>query len=124
MKTSIPWLASVLLAMSAVSAKPAQADQPAAQPAAQPAPALQPVPQGCSSCGDGCCEGKHHWHPGAGIFSLCEKFDACMDALCAKSKSLCPPCYYERKYGQPIQPQFMYNPYFRSPRDYFMEDTH
>jgi hypothetical protein len=122
------WLASVLVAASVLSSTTSRADE-----------IITNAPtEGCTNCGsaskfhlgasifhkESSCAGceKHawiSWHPGQCL----ESIHVCIDS---KIQSLIgcihPPTCAGAKANQPIPPQYLYNPYVRSPRDYFMND--
>jgi hypothetical protein len=126
------WLASVLVTASAFSAASARASDETIAPVSV---------EGCANCGTGstshigaslnvfhlgggCATCGDHgswftWRPGQVICGLHAKMDAKVQSLidCVHA----PTCA-GAKGQQPIQPQYMYNPYTRSPRDYFMND--
>ena len=111
MKPNRVLLGSVLVAALALTSTSARAEEVIAK---------APV-GGCTNCGGdgspcaGCGDPKPHWHPGQAIANL-------HDCASAKIHSLAD-CFHHPKpvYAPPpIPPQYMYNPYNRSPRDYFM----
>jgi hypothetical protein len=129
MKAKHFWLASVLVTVSAFSASARASDE-----------VVAPVSvEGCTNCGTGsssslgaklnvfhlgssCATCGDHaswftWRPGQVICGIHDKMDAKVQSLidCIHK----PTCAGAQ---QPIQPQYMYNPYTRSPRDYFMND--
>jgi hypothetical protein len=126
MKSKHFWLASVLVAAAALSSTTARADEIITNGSGE----------GCTNCGtaskfhlsifhkESSCEacGGHawlSWHPGQCIASA----HACVDAM-IQSLLDCfhKPTCAGAKANQPIPPQYLYNPYARSPRDYFMND--
>ncbi|HEV8060220.1 MAG TPA: hypothetical protein VGP68_10120 [Gemmataceae bacterium] len=131
MKAKHFWLASVLVAASALSATAARASD-------EIIPSVSG--EGCTNCGSGssyhiganlhlfhwgssCAACGDHawfsWRPGQVVSTLQAEASAKIHAIgdCIHS----PTCA-GAKNAQPIQPQYMYNPYVRSPRDYFMND--
>jgi hypothetical protein len=118
MKATLPWFASVLLSAIAVSA--ASADWGDSRPAAA-GPACNDCgsAEGCAGCGSG--HGLISWRPGQVMSSACAKTHECWNTMTSWCHFPAPTCK-GAKCNQPIQPQFMYNPYVRSPRDFFMED--
>jgi hypothetical protein len=114
MKAKHFWLASVLVTVSAFSAASARASDEVVAPVSG---------EGCTNCGtaSGYHFGDHAawftWRPGQVICCIHDKVDAKVQSLidCIHK----PTCAGAQ---QPIQPQYMYNPYTRSPRDYFMND--
>jgi hypothetical protein len=117
MKTKLPWLASVLLSAIAVTA--ASADWGDKSPVASPGCSDCGSAGGCSDCGSG--KKLISWRPGQLISSAGDKAHECWDKMTGWCHIPPPTCKGARA-NQPIPPQFMYNPYVRSPRDYFMED--
>ena len=121
------WLASVLVTVSAFSAASARASDGTVAPVSG---------EGCANCGSastshlnvfhlgsGCATCGDHaswftWHPGQVICGIHDKLDAKVQSLI----DCCKPTCAGAKGQQPLQPQYMYNPYTRSPRDYFMND--
>lgn len=125
MKSKHVLFAAVLVAASALTVSPARADEIITNVGGE----------GCANCGGaskfhfgtsllhhgsscaGC--GDHawlNWHPGQAISSLHECASAKIHSLCH------PPTCAGAKANQPIPPQYLYNPYNRSPRDYFMSE--
>jgi hypothetical protein len=124
MKAKHFWLASVLVAASALATASARASDEVI---------VNESSAGCTNCG--AASGYHFganlnifhidhaawftWRPGQVLCGLHAKVDAKIQSAidCIHS----PTCA-GAKGNQPIQPQYMYNPYSRGPRDYFMSD--
>jgi hypothetical protein len=128
MKVKHLLFASVLVAASALTSASARADEVIVSGSGE----------GCTNCGG---ESKFHfgagifhrgsscagcgdyawlnWHPGQGIQAL---HDSASAKIHAAIDCICNPTCKGAKANQPIPPQYLYNPYARSPRDYFMSE--
>jgi hypothetical protein len=133
MKAKHLWLASVLVAITAFSTTAVRAaDDVVIHATSESCPScgtgsklhfggglgIFHRPSSCSACGDHAWLG---WHPGQVIGGIHESASAKIHSLTAGIHIPAPTCA-GAKAAQPIPPAYMYNPYYRSPRDYFMSE--
>ncbi len=133
MKAKHLWLASVLVATAAFSTTAARAaDDVVIHATSESCPSCGTAgskfhfggglfhrPSSCSACGD---HAWLNWHPGQVIGGIHESASAKIHSLCDGIHFPAPTCA-GAKAAQPIPPAYMYNPYYRSPRDYFMSEN-
>jgi hypothetical protein len=131
MKAKHFWLASVLVALSAFSTVHA-ADDVVIHATSESCPSCEGGskfhfggglsifhrPSSCSACGD---HAWINWRPGQYIGEIHDSASAKLHAL-GDFHFPAPTCAGAKNNQQPIMPQYIYNPYYRSPRDYFMSE--
>jgi hypothetical protein len=133
MKARLFWLASVLVATSAFSTNVAcAADDVVIHATSESCPSCGTGSKlsfgnglgifhrksSCSACGD---HAWLNWHPGQVVGSLHASASAKLHSIKDSLHFPAPTCA-GAKAAQPIPPAYMYNPYYRSPRDYFMSE--
>ena len=123
------WLASVLVATLAISTTAVRAaDDVVIHATSESCPSCETGSKfhlgifhhksSCAACGD---HAWLNWHPGQKLGELHDCASAKLHALGDGLHFPAPTCA-GAKAAQPIPPTYMYNPYYRSPRDYFMSE--
>ena len=129
MKAKHLWLASVLVALSSMTTGSVRAaDDVVIHATSESCPSCEGGskfklfhrPSSCSACGD---HAGLSWHPGQLIGEAHDCASAKLHAL-ADCFHWPAPSFPKDKAAAAQQnlPQYLYNPYYRSPRDYFMSE--